>query len=139
MRVWFAHPRRNQVCGIHAAARLDNAFLSNDRCQLVDWGLVSVGGPGRDIAWFWANDLEPAVLREHKDSLLGAYVAELNAVGGLNISVKDIEDDVRYYARAIPSWIVISLKHIMHNKDNLKRMHQTITVRIPALLDAFGL
>ena len=68
----------------HGDYRLDNVFFDPQRDSEVipfDWQFACRARGAYDVAYFLALDLDPAVLAEHRDSLLAEYVAELKARG----------------------------------------------------------
>jgi hypothetical protein len=58
----------------HGDYRLDNLLFHPDgRVSAVDWQTLSVGPPGRDLAYFCGTSLEPADRREAERGLVAGY------------------------------------------------------------------
>ena len=59
----MAEPKRYAL--MHGDYRLDNMLFDPDRTRItvVDWQTVGIGLPARDLAYFTATSLEPAIAR----------------------------------------------------------------------------
>lgn len=68
---------------VHGDYRLDNLMFhpSTPEVAALDWQTVSVGHPGRDLAYFVALSLSVADRRAHEVSLVGAYHGALGVPG----------------------------------------------------------
>ncbi|HEU4360529.1 MAG TPA: aminoglycoside phosphotransferase family protein [Mycobacterium sp.] len=68
---------------IHGDYRLDNMLFSPDgaRVWVVDWQTLGVGLPARDLAYFTATSLDPAVRPAIERDLVSAYHAALLSYG----------------------------------------------------------
>jgi len=92
---WFGyHPR---FALMHGDFRVDNILFhpDDDAITIVDWQTVGVGLPARDLAYFLASSLTPAVRRELERELVGRYHSALIAHGVSDYSPGDCWDDYR--------------------------------------------
>jgi len=64
----------------------------------VDWQTVSIGLPGRDIAYLLGTGLDPGERRRYEDDLVAAYHAALVGHGVAGYSLDDCLADYRYGA-----------------------------------------
>ncbi|HLM63272.1 MAG TPA: oxidoreductase family protein [Acidimicrobiales bacterium] len=64
----------------------------------VDWQTLSIGLPGRDIAYLLGTGLDPGERRRHEDDLVAAYHAALVGHGVAGYSRDDCLADYRYGA-----------------------------------------
>lgn len=64
---------------VHGDYRLDNLMFPPDDGEVaaLDWQSVGMGPPGRDLAYFLGNSLEPDERRRHEDDLVATYHREL--------------------------------------------------------------
>ncbi|SHN46531.1 phosphotransferase family protein [Cryptosporangium aurantiacum] len=76
---------------VHGDYRLDNLMFHPDRPEVaaLDWQTISVGHPGRDLAYFLANSLSIDDRRAHEDDLVAGYHAELVRQGVSGYSLED--------------------------------------------------
>jgi hypothetical protein len=62
---------------VHGDYRLDNLMFATQAggapVAAVDWQTLSIGLPGRDVAYFMGNSLLPELRREHEQFLVRAY------------------------------------------------------------------
>jgi hypothetical protein len=77
----MAEPKRYAL--MHGDYRLDNMLFDPDRTRItvVDWQTVGIGLPGRDLAYFTATSLEPAVRSEIERDLVARYHRTLLSYG----------------------------------------------------------
>jgi hypothetical protein len=66
---------------LHGDPHLGNLFLDRDRVGFLDWGLVSVGNPLRDVSYFLAMALSIEDRRAHERELLRHYLEFCRANG----------------------------------------------------------
>ncbi|MBZ6377847.1 MULTISPECIES: phosphotransferase [Pacificimonas] len=70
---------------IHTDFRPDNMLFATpaggDPLTVVDWQSFAYGPPASDIGYFIAGALTPDERKQHEDSLIGAYLAELERQG----------------------------------------------------------
>lgn len=85
---------------VHGDYRLDNLLFAaeSDEVVAVDWQTISLGNPGRDLAYFLGNSLTTDRRRSHEDELVQHYVGELAAAGVDGYSVEQCWADVRHGA-----------------------------------------
>jgi hypothetical protein len=77
----MAEPKRYAL--MHGDYRLDNMLFDPDRTRItvVDWQTVGIGLPGRDLGYFTATSLEPAVRSEIERDLVARYYRALLGYG----------------------------------------------------------
>jgi hypothetical protein len=99
VEAWF-HGRTDRFCLLHNDYRLDNLLFPADAdarqpVLAVDWGTVSVGLAGRDLAYLVSTGFEPDDRRAHEEDIVIAYHDALNANGELQ-PLAETWDDYRY-------------------------------------------
>lgn len=82
----LVYPERFSL--LHGDYRLDNLMFAPDESSVtvVDWQTLSIGLPARDLAYFTATSLSPAIRAEHEQALVAAYHAAL-----LDFGVRDYD------------------------------------------------
>ncbi len=82
---------------VHGDYRLDNLMFppTGDAVAALDWQSVSVGAPGRDLAYFVGTTFEPEDRRRCEDDLVTAYHDELVARGVRGYDRGRCADDYR--------------------------------------------
>jgi aminoglycoside/choline kinase family phosphotransferase len=82
---------------VHGDYRLDNLMFppTGDDVAALDWQSVSVGPPGRDLAYFVGTTFEAAERRRHEDALVAAYHSSLVARGVVGYDFGRCYDDYR--------------------------------------------
>jgi hypothetical protein len=80
---------------VHGDYRLDNLMFprTDGDVVAVDWQSVSVGPPGRDVAYFIATCFDAEERRKHEEQLVAAYHAELVRRGVEGYDVERCFDD----------------------------------------------
>ena len=106
LRHFAAHSERwlletpGRQCLVHGDYRLDNLLFATARggtsVATVDWQTVSLGSPGRDVAYFLGNSLAPEARREHERGLLAVYLEELQRQGVDGYGLDDCFEDYRH-------------------------------------------
>jgi aminoglycoside phosphotransferase (APT) family kinase protein len=96
---WF-HGRTDRFCLLHNDYRLDNLLFTADPnastpVLAVDWGTISVGLGGRDLAYLISTGFEPEDRRAHERDVVAAYHEALNRGDRLQ-SLDETWDDYRY-------------------------------------------
>jgi len=76
--VWTEGP----VTVLHGDAHLGNVFDDHGRTGFLDWGMVRLGTPMRDVSYFLAMSLDVEDRREHERALLAHYLDVRRALGG---------------------------------------------------------
>ena len=71
---------------IHGDPHLGNLFLDGDTMGFLDWGIVNIGAPMRDIGYLMTMGMDVDERRAHERDLLRLYVGALAAAGGPEIS-----------------------------------------------------
>ncbi len=82
---------------LHGDYRLDNLLFPPDGPGVlaVDWQTLSIGLPGRDLAYFLSTALTPTLRREQEASLVAAYHERLVELGVSDHSAEDCFTDYR--------------------------------------------
>jgi Phosphotransferase enzyme family len=101
---WFeCEPPRFSV--VHGDYRLDNLMFAPapdaDGCDpvaAVDWQTVTIGNPGRDLAYLLGTSVEPTLRREVEGDVREAYLARLRALGVADIDLDTVAADERHGA-----------------------------------------
>ncbi|WP_232676511.1 phosphotransferase family protein [Nocardioides sp. R-C-SC26] len=88
---------------VHGDYRLDNLLFPPDVGQgypggvvAVDWQTLSLGLPGRDLAYLLGTSLDVELRREHERALVAAYHQALLGFGVTDYSFDDCWDDYRF-------------------------------------------
>jgi aminoglycoside/choline kinase family phosphotransferase len=85
---------------VHGDYRLDNLLFTTDTerpaCAAVDWQLVAVGLPARDLGFFLGTGLRAVDRVERERELVAAYHEALVAHGVEGYDVEQCWDDYRY-------------------------------------------
>jgi aminoglycoside phosphotransferase (APT) family kinase protein len=85
---------------LHGDYRLDNLLFGTAAggapVAAVDWQTVSIGLPGRDVAYFMGNAMAPSLRRKYEHSLVLAYHDALIAHGVSDYSFDQCFDDYRF-------------------------------------------
>jgi hypothetical protein len=89
--------RREPFSVIHGDYRLDNLMFppTDDDVAALDWQSVSVGPPGRDLAYFVATTFDAEDRRRHEDALVAEYHSALVARGVAGYDLDHCGDDYR--------------------------------------------
>ncbi|GAB2665528.1 phosphotransferase family protein [Nocardia goodfellowii] len=98
----LAEPARFSL--LHGDYRLDNLLVdtTDNTVTVVDWQTLSVGLPARDLAYFLATCLQPALRREHERRLVADYHAALRRRGVLDYSDNECWTDYRFGLLQVP-------------------------------------
>jgi Ecdysteroid kinase-like family len=89
-----AHPERFAL--LHGDHRLDNLlFAPEGEVAAVDWQTLTVGHPGRDLAYLLETSLVHEVRRGHERDLVGAYREALGH-HGVDLAADEAWDDYRF-------------------------------------------
>jgi len=70
---------------IHGDTHIGNLFDDRGRTGFLDWGIISLGTPLRDVSYFLAMALSIEDRRRHERALLRHYLAVRNAASGTPI------------------------------------------------------
>ncbi len=91
----MAEPKRYAL--MHGDYRLDNMLFDPDRTRItvVDWQTVGIGLPARDLAYFTATSLEPAIRSETERDLVERYHQSLVGYGITDYDVDTCWRDYR--------------------------------------------
>jgi hypothetical protein len=76
--LWAAGPKTV----IHGDAHIGNLFFDGDRTGFLDWGMIVVSTPLRDVAYFLQMTLSVEDRRREERRLLGHYLDARRALGG---------------------------------------------------------
>jgi hypothetical protein len=74
---------------IHGDPHIGNLFVDGDRTGFLDWGIIRVSTPLRDVSYFMTMGMSIEDRRAHERDLLRHYLAALEAKGGPAISFDD--------------------------------------------------
>jgi hypothetical protein len=74
---------------IHGDPHIGNLFLDGDRTGFLDWGIIRVSTPLRDVSYFMNMGMSVDDRRTHDRELLRHYLAALRVKGGPEISFDD--------------------------------------------------
>ena len=90
--------RAERFAPLHGDYRLDNLLFGEepDPVAAVDWQTVTLGLPGRDLAYFLATGLTTELRRQHEERLVERYHAALAAHGVVGHSLEQCWDDYRF-------------------------------------------
>ncbi len=85
---------------VHGDYRLDNLLFATSSgappCTAVDWQLVAIGLPARDLGYFLGTGLKADERAVHDRGLVAAYHDALVAYGVRSYSFEQCWDDYRY-------------------------------------------
>jgi hypothetical protein len=74
---------------IHGDAHIGNLFFDGDRTGFLDWGIININTPMRDVSYFLTMSLAIDDRRSHERDLLSHYLEIWNAGGGEPLSWDD--------------------------------------------------
>jgi phosphotransferase family enzyme len=78
--------RRGPTTVVHGDPHIGNLFDDHGRTGFLDWGLIKVFSPMRDVSYFLAMGLSIDDRRQHESALLRQYLDARSAGGGAPIS-----------------------------------------------------
>ena len=79
--LWHTEP----VTVIHSDPHIGNLFVDHGRTGFLDWGIINVGSPMRDVSYFLNMALSIGDRRAHDRQLLRHYLDVRRANGGIEI------------------------------------------------------
>jgi Ecdysteroid kinase-like family len=93
----WAQVRREPFSVVHGDYRLDNLMFppTGGDVAALDWQSVSVGPPGRDLAYFVGTSFDAEDRRRHEDSLVAEYHSALVARGVAGYDLDRCHEDYR--------------------------------------------
>ncbi len=74
---------------IHGDAHIGNLFLDGDRIGFLDWGVIRLSTPLREVSYFITMALSVADRRDHEAELWHHYLDARAALGGVEIGFDD--------------------------------------------------
>ena len=83
--VWDEGP----VTVLQGDGHIGNLFEDGERVGFLDWGLVQLGNPMRDVCHFINHALSPGNRRKHEHELIRRYLEARRECGGEEISFDD--------------------------------------------------
>lgn len=93
--LWRGGPRTV----IHGDGHIGNLFVDRDgRLGFLDWGLVNLGSPFRDVSYFLTMSLSPENRRAHERGLWERYLQRRLDLGGTPIDFADAWRQHRLHA-----------------------------------------
>lgn len=89
--------RPERFTTIHGDYRPDNLMFLPDGSAVstVDWQTLGLGLAGRDVGYFLATSVDPALRRSHERELVGVYHEALRTHGVTDLSLDDCFEDYR--------------------------------------------
>ena len=90
------HSGRQTV--IHGDAHICNVFFDGPRVGFLDWGLLAVSTPMRDVTYFLTVAMDPDDRRAAEVDLLHHYLDVRNSLGGTEIAFDDAWQAYRMHA-----------------------------------------
>ena len=74
---------------IHGDVHIGNLFDDHGHVGFLDWGIISVGTPIRDLSYFLIMSLSTEDRRKHQTHLIKHYLDVINSNGGFSIDFDD--------------------------------------------------
>jgi len=74
---------------IHGDPHIGNVFFDNGRVGFLDWGIINVNTPMRDVSYFLTMAMDSEQRRLHQEMLLRHYLDVRRSLGGVDISFND--------------------------------------------------
>ena len=74
---------------IHGDTHIGNLFVDGDRVGFLDWGLLNVSTPMRDVSYFLTMSMLADERRAHERDLLQHYLDVRRSLGGAEISAEE--------------------------------------------------
>lgn len=81
--------KRGPTTLLQGDGHVGNLFLEGDRVGFLDWGLIQLGHPIRDVGYFITMALSPEDRRAHERALLTRYLEARVEAGGDAIDFED--------------------------------------------------
>ena len=76
--IWMRGP----TTVLQGDSHVGNLFLEGDRVGFLDWGLIQLGTPMRDVGYFITMALSPENRRAHEEALIRRYLEARTEAGG---------------------------------------------------------
>jgi len=92
--LWDAGPKTVS----HGDAHIGNVFVDGDRVGFIDWGLLTVSTPLRDVSYFLTMSVDPDDRRAMDRDLLRHYLDAWHRHGGSEITFDDAWETYRIHA-----------------------------------------
>jgi aminoglycoside/choline kinase family phosphotransferase len=100
--------RADRFSVVHGDYRMDNLLVHPDgTVTAVDWQSVSIGLPGRDLAYFCSTSLTVEDRRAREDELVRAYHEALLGYGVEDHPLEECFDDYRFAMVSVPLFLVL--------------------------------
>ncbi|MBW2422238.1 MAG: phosphotransferase [Deltaproteobacteria bacterium] len=80
---------RGRITVLQGDGHIANLFVDDGQPGFLDWGLIQLGTPLRDVGFFITMALSPANRREHERALIARYLEARLEAGGEPISFED--------------------------------------------------
>jgi hypothetical protein len=74
---------------IHGDPHIGNLFIDDGRVGFLDWGLMTISTPMRDVSYFITMSMLADERRKHERDLLQLYLDTRRSLGGTEISADD--------------------------------------------------
>ena len=74
---------------IHGDPHLGNLFVDGERCGFLDWGIINLSTPLREVSYFITMSLDVEDRRTHERELLAHYLDARRALGATPIGAEE--------------------------------------------------
>jgi hypothetical protein len=130
----FLLGRADRFAVLHGDYRLDNLLFAPDRRTVVtvDWQTMTIGLPGRDLAYLVATSLDPAERRAGEHAVVAAYHRALEDHGVTGYDLATCFEDYRVGMLQCPLIIVLGAAY----GDQTERGDAMFTVMLRRSLEA---
>ncbi len=83
---------------IHGDSHIGNLFIDNGRVGFLDWGLMTITTPMRDVSYFISMGMDPDARRTDERRLIQHYLDVRRSLGGTEISFDEAWQAHRVHA-----------------------------------------
>jgi len=90
--------RQGPTTVIHGDPHIGNLFDDHGRTGFLDWGLIKVFSPMRDVGYFLTMGLSIEDRRRHEDALVRQYLEARSSLGGASIGFDEAWTSYRLHA-----------------------------------------
>jgi len=116
---------------VHGDYRLDNLLFPphGPGVRAVDWQVVSLGLPARDVAFFLGTGLAVDDRRAHEQDIIAAYHAALARHGVREYPLEQCWDDYRYAMLQVPMIVCYGCAYAASHSERGNRMFAAMAAR----------
>jgi hypothetical protein len=127
---WVAS-RPDPYAFVHGDYRLDNLLFPPEGpgVRAVDWQVISLGLPARDVAFFLGTGLTAEDRRAHEKDIIAAYHRELARHGVTDYSFEQCWDDYRYAMLQVPMIVCYGCAYAASHSERGDRMFAAMNER----------